>query len=344
MIPNIIHFIYVGGRPFSFIHFLAVYTAWKVNRPERIFFHHSEEPSSPWWEQARPYLTLNRIDPVREIFGNPVTYPAHQADVIRLRMLRRYGGIYLDLDVICLNPFAPLLQNEFVMGIEPGTGLCNAVILARHDAEFMRLWWEEYRNFDGSRWNYHSVVLPWQLARRHPQRIHMADKYAFFYPTHNDPAHRYLWGGRPSMGEVALRLAKNVARLAGGLLQGGYDTVHDSYYRTFHTLCGMEWHYRRARASYCLHLWEGLWGEPYLKAVTPEYLRNADTNFARLLRNVIDTTSLDALAPQDTASASTAAIPGLDTLGWFPKPTEVCPSKKKEVIPAGPHQTRAGLI
>lgn len=296
MIPSIFHFIYVGGRPFSFIHFLAIYTAWKVNRPECIYFHHTEEPSGPWWQKARPLLTLNRVEPVHEIHGRPIKYPAHMADVIRLEMLDQYGGIYLDLDVISLNPFRPLQDHDFVMGMEPGTGLCNAVILAKPGAEFLARWKEHYRDFDGSRWNYHSVVLPWEMAQTHPGEIHVADKYAFFYPTHNDPVHRYLWGERPSLGAITLRMVKNVARLAAGRITGQLDGNRRAYYQTFHALHSSEWHYRRARQSFCLHLWEGLWGEPYLKAVTPEYLRQAPSNFARLLREIITPEELLAMS------------------------------------------------
>jgi hypothetical protein len=329
VIPRRIHFVYVGGRTFSFIHFLAVFTAWKVNRPDCIYFHHTEVPTGQWWDKARAYLTLHRVEPVRQVHGNPITYPAHMADVIRLEMLQRFGGIYLDLDIVSLRPYAPFLQHEFVMGMEPGTGLCNAVVMARQDAEFLSLWREQYRSFDGSRWNHHSVVLPWQMAQAHPQLIHVADKYAFFYPTHNDPVHRYLWGERPTLRERTMRLAKNLLRLAAEPFGGRRDAIRQAYYRTFHALRGREWHYRRACQSYCLHLWEGLWGEPYLKAVTPDYLRNSSSNFARLLRGVLSTAELDAMklpGPMPVAAPLTPVqgedLPGVSGLAAVsPAPT-----------------------
>ena len=295
MVPKIIHFIYVGGRPFSFIHFLAVYTAWKVNRPQRMFLHHTEEPCGEWWALARPLVELNRVADVTEVYGNPVTYPAHKADVIRLDVLRRYGGIYLDLDVVSLNPFDPLLDRGCVMGIEPGTGLCNAVILAPPGADFISRWQEHYRNFDGKRWNYHSVVLPGRMAQESPDLVRLAGKYDFFYPTHNDPVCAYLWGQRPSVAALAVRMGKNLVRLAMMALQRDDDRVRRAFYQTFHGLRGREWHFRRACRSYCLHLWEGLWGEPYLKQVTPAYLQSSDSNFARLMRRVITAAEIEAL-------------------------------------------------
>jgi hypothetical protein len=277
----------VGGRPFSFIHFLAVYTAWKVNCPELIYFHHTELPTGIWWDKARPLLKLSQVDPVHEVYGRPVKYKAHMADVIRLAMLERHGGIYLDLDVISLNPLDPLLENDFVMGIEPGTGLCNAVILTRPGSTFLMRWRSQYRSFDSERWNFHSVVLPWELARSYPSDIHVADKYAFFYPTHNDPVSEYLWGGHPRLHTRALRLSKNALKLALNFARGQRDAVQRAQDATFHALFGGRWHYRRAARSYVIHLWEGLWGERYLKQVTPEYLRHSESNFASLLRGIL---------------------------------------------------------
>jgi len=296
MIPKIIHFIYVGGRPFSFVHFLAVYTAWKVNRPELIYLHHTEEPSGAWWNLARPLVTMNRVPDVTEVFGNPVTYLAHKADVIRLEMLRRHGGIYLDLDVICVNPFDPLLQNPAVMGIEPGTGLCNAVILAQPQAPFIARWQAQYRSFDGQKWNHHSVVLPGRMAQESPDQIKLADKYNFFYPAHNDPVCAYLWGAKPSRAALALRMGKNALKLAAMWLKRNSDPIKRALYQTFHGLHGSEWHYRRARRSYSIHLWEGLWGEPYLKQLNPDYLKNSGTNFARLMREIFTPAEIEGIA------------------------------------------------
>lgn len=301
MIPRLIHFIYVGGRPFSFVHFLAIYTAWKVNRPECIYFHHTEEPVGEWWDLARPLLKLNRVAPVTEVFGNPVTYPAHQADVIRLEMLRVHGGIYLDLDVICVNPFDPLMGRHCVMGIEPGTGLCNAVILARPDALFIGRWQAEYRSFDGGRWNHHSVVLPGQMAAAHPELIDLANKYDFFYPTHNDPVCAYLWGRRPSWLALTLRMGKNLLKLAELWVRRNHDPIRLAFYGTFHGLRGRDWHYRRVRQSFCIHLWEGLWGERYLKELSPDYLKTSSASFARLMREILTPAEINSIAQRRLA-------------------------------------------
>ncbi len=295
-IPSLFHFIYVGGRPFSFIHYLAVLTAYKVNRPECMYLHHTEEPRGHWWEKAKPMLTLHKVPPVTEVYGNPIKYPAHMADVIRMQMLQQFGGVYLDLDIICINPLQPLMNREFVMGMEPGTGLCNAVILSQAGAGFLSRWQSHYRDFNGELWNQHSVVLPARLAAEHPDDIHIADQYAFFYPTHNDPVHRYLWGKAMDWQAVATRLLKNLVKLTAMTLSGQDNGIKRAYYKTFHALRGKAWHYDRLKQSYCLHLWEGLWGEPYLNAVTPDFLRKDDSHFARLMREMLTDDELKAMS------------------------------------------------
>jgi hypothetical protein len=287
MIPPLIHFIYVGGRPFSFIHYLAVLTASTVHRPARLLMHCTEIPAGPWWDQAHALLEIHRVAPVTAVQGNPVVFPAHQADVIRLDVLRRLGGIYLDLDVISLRPFTPLLDAACVMGIEAGTGLCNAVILARPDSVFLQRWQGSYHDFDGSRWNQHSVVVPAELARCHPETIRIAPATAFFYPAHNDPAHYHLWGETPPLREIAVRVGKNLLRLASDPLGRRHSLAQRAQYRCFHALRSRRWHERQLAQSYCLHLWEGLWGRRYLDAVTPDYVQHADTPFARLIRRTL---------------------------------------------------------
>jgi len=196
MIPNIIHFCFgmkpdFGGRPFSYLHYLAIKSASEVNRPEKIFFHYHYEPRGLWWKKAKPFLTLNQIEAPQEIFGRPLKHYAHQSDVVRLDALIKHGGIYLDSDVICLKSFSPLLKHEFVMGIQPGRGLCNAVMLASPSSQFLKIWYDEYRWFRSEGkdefWEEHSVILPARLAEEHPDLIHIEEQRSFFFPNYDSP-------------------------------------------------------------------------------------------------------------------------------------------------------------
>jgi hypothetical protein len=268
MIPNIIHFIFgltedFGGRPFCLIHYLAVRSAYETNHPDKIYFHHCHEPSGEWWEKAKPYVELVRVTPPTEIFGNPLLHYAHVADVLRLEALLKYGGIYLDIDVLCLKSFAPLRRFETVMGDEGGgEGLCNAVILAMPEAVFIKRWYETYRTFRSTGkthfWNEHSVQKPLELSLEIPESIHIVSRFAFFWPHY----HQF-----PLLFGVA-RHRPALQRLFGLLAQPANYLISKCF-------------------SYCVHLYESLWWDKYLKDLTPESMRKMHRSFGWLFRKYL---------------------------------------------------------
>ncbi|KAI8060993.1 nucleotide-diphospho-sugar transferase [Gongronella butleri] len=192
-IPKIVHFVYglKGPDPqLDLIHYLAIKSAHDIHRPDKILFHYHYLPSGDMFERAKPYLELHQVDLIPTVFDRPLQHFAHQADVIRLNVLNKYGGIYLDLDVISLKPFDSLLSNEFVMGqegVDGSVGLCNAVILSRPGARFLQRWIQTYRTFNMKDWNYHSVILPGKLAPYFKNEVTVLNHTSFFWP---------LWDGQ----------------------------------------------------------------------------------------------------------------------------------------------------
>ncbi|WP_394766521.1 glycosyltransferase [uncultured Paludibaculum sp.] len=147
-------------------------------------FYYQYEPSGYWWDKAKPYLNLIPVTSPSEVFCNPLLHPAHKADVMRLDILLDRGGVYLDLDVISLKPFSPLLEFDVVLGEERNVGLCNAVILARPRAPFLSRWRNAYCSFDAKEWNSHSVKVPRMLADEAPDEVHIVDHKKFFWPMY----------------------------------------------------------------------------------------------------------------------------------------------------------------
>ena len=120
-IPNIIHFVY-GFKPqtteFELYKYLAIKSALLINNPSKIYFHYKYEPYGYYWDQIKHSLTLEYVEPPSEIYGNQLTHYAHQSDVIRLQKLQKYGGIYLDIDTICLKSFEELRKYDLVLGVQ----------------------------------------------------------------------------------------------------------------------------------------------------------------------------------------------------------------------------------
>lgn len=194
MIQNIIHFTYglnpdFGKKEFCLVHFLAIKSAYYVNRPKKIYMHYCYEPHGYWWEMAKKYVELSKITPFDKIFGHKLYNVAHKSDIVRLQKLIDVGGIYLDIDTICIKPFTPLLHHSFVMGQEGNYGLCNAVMLSCRNASFPKAMLDTYKNFRSKGfdeyWNEHSVRIPLQLSKKKQfkDHIHIEPEESFFFPS-----------------------------------------------------------------------------------------------------------------------------------------------------------------
>jgi mannosyltransferase OCH1-like enzyme len=113
-IPRVFHQIWVGPDPV-----LDGFDEWRASWAR----HH------PAWEQ-RLWVDDNLPPDLR----NPQVYerdrhPVERADILRLELLFRYGGVYLDADLECLKPIDPLIDGLefFGMDIKPGR-VTNTVI------------------------------------------------------------------------------------------------------------------------------------------------------------------------------------------------------------------------
>lgn len=192
-IPRLVHYVYglrTGTPDFDFFQYLSVKSAYENIKPDAIWLWVHNEPAGEWWDKAKALVTLKHVDAVDSVYGTPISHFAHRADVLRLKVLHDYGGIYLDLDVLALKSFDDLLVDEsFVMGQEGeggNIGLCNAVIISQPRAPFLRRWMESYTNFDGIVWAWHSVAVPGHLSAVYPDEITVLNHTAFFWPLWNE--------------------------------------------------------------------------------------------------------------------------------------------------------------
>ena len=208
-IPRDFHFVFglrPQAEPFHLIYYLCLASCIGINRPQNLFFHYHKEPFGPWWEKIKPQLTLRKIEPDpfvghtraylnhkegRYITENNLQY-AHHADFLRLELLLDHGGVYADIDTLFVNPIPDNYYDQsFVMAEEgfagstgdgkPVNTLCNALIMARPDANFGQHWYESmYAVFDGS-WNRHSCLEAGVLARQYPGLLTVVPQTGFFF-------------------------------------------------------------------------------------------------------------------------------------------------------------------
>ncbi|CAH1786782.1 unnamed protein product [Owenia fusiformis] len=96
---------------------------------------------------------------------------------MRIRILKEYGGTYLDSDVIALRSLAPLRRYNHTQGVGVmSSGLSNGVIIAKKSSKFLDIWLEEYKMYGkekvkSSFWSYYSIRRPRQLLKRQPELV-----------------------------------------------------------------------------------------------------------------------------------------------------------------------------
>jgi len=193
--PRRIHFVYLTEAPseFPLIYYIAVKSAIQQNADYEITLHCNEPPVGRYWSLLEGTVTLRLVPMPDKIFGRPVTRVEHRADILRLEILLEFGGIYLDLDTICLKPFGRFLHEKAVMGYENDVGLCNAVIVAPRNSEFLLTWYAGYVRFHNDQWNEFSVKLPLAIAKARPDLVDLAAKDVFFEPDYGPESLRRLF-------------------------------------------------------------------------------------------------------------------------------------------------------
>ena len=204
-VPSIVHFV-VGQQdkrevkmkhasvvPFVFFNYITMLAARRHLRPSKLIVHYDQEPNTTWWHRAKHDpeidMVLVQTRAVERIFNRTVDNHSHRSDVIRLEAMMEYGGIYLDIDVLVLRSFGPLLNlSDVVMAHENDdlTIACNAVIISKRNAAFIRRWYDAYQSFNQSCWACHSVVLPGKLAAMYPNEIRVLPTRTFFRPGWNE--------------------------------------------------------------------------------------------------------------------------------------------------------------
>jgi mannosyltransferase OCH1-like enzyme len=107
MVPRTIHQIWIGPDPLPDEHRPWI-ESWKR--------HHPEWAHRLWTEEDLPQ------DPIRPEILERLRAPVERADILRLEILFRHGGVYVDTDLECLRPLDDLLDGEEFVGVclKPG--------------------------------------------------------------------------------------------------------------------------------------------------------------------------------------------------------------------------------
>jgi len=166
---KMIHFIWLtqsGSRPFSFINALAVLAAAKHHTDPIIMWVNEEPKNNSNWQMVKDLFKIRPTEVPAEVGGVPLTYIQYKADVLRLQILQKLGGIYLDTDSLLLRPLTPLVGPEMVLARESPDSLAMSPIICKPGAEFIEKWLERIPDaLEVGTWAYHAVNLPVEISK-----------------------------------------------------------------------------------------------------------------------------------------------------------------------------------
>lgn len=124
--------------------------------------------------------------------------PAHLSDILRFTYLYRYGGIYLDTDIIVLKTFQPLFEmpHDLILASESKQKINNGLIIANKPGvavfdEVLKNYREDYRP---EQWIYNSMIYLNSMVKWNPgaNSIRVLEpETGFHYPRHDQLAELY---------------------------------------------------------------------------------------------------------------------------------------------------------
>ena len=220
MIPKIIHFVYLQDKlnsetayPFTLINYICLKSAIKHN-PDYQYILWTNIPLAELLKNEWLYKLMNEdglqpqiIEAPTEVFGNPITYVQHQADVVRILALKEHGGFYAESDMLIVKPFEDWLDKEFVIGKTNKKRIAIGLIGASIDNPIIKEWYDGYDDFSGGKyrghkyyqslergsaekeeqlqyWIYNSITKLNEILSRHPEAS-ILEKPAMYFPANH---------------------------------------------------------------------------------------------------------------------------------------------------------------
>ena len=149
MIPKIIHYIWVGGKPLTPLAEKCI-QSWKKNCPDYEIKR---------WDEST--FDINQNQYCKEAYESKKW--AFVSDYIRLKVLFEYGGIYMDTDVEVIKPLDEFLVHPAFSGFENNTQIPTGIMAAEKNNKWIENLLNDYnhRHFikeDGS-FDYTTNVL-----------------------------------------------------------------------------------------------------------------------------------------------------------------------------------------
>ncbi|XP_005110169.2 uncharacterized protein LOC101851373 [Aplysia californica] len=182
VIPRIGHLIYFHKNAESqwpFYAYLSALSALYIAGIERLFIYGDKEPSGEWWDRLQgENITFIPIEQVHTVFQQPVRDIHHKTDILRYFILWKYGGVYMDYDIIWANPIpSEHWYYPTVAGVDwPKMGdwpeyFNMGALLSKPGAVYMKHVINSFRYYLDNNWGFNALMLPYRAYEQFPESV-----------------------------------------------------------------------------------------------------------------------------------------------------------------------------
>lgn len=134
------YFFWFGGYPHGmpFLHYLSLKSCLLKNNPDSTTLVCDQRPQGLYWDELKHQVTVRLVEPDSR-FTNQ-----NNSNLQRFQVLKDFGGVYSDLDMLFVNPLPDeLFQESFVASGKQylgGFDCCDAFMMAEKNSTLLDLW------------------------------------------------------------------------------------------------------------------------------------------------------------------------------------------------------------
>ncbi|KAL8625718.1 hypothetical protein ACOMHN_043993 [Nucella lapillus] len=183
VIPNIVHYVWLGDNKLKYFSYLSLLSALYVLNADMVYIHGDIEPRGQYWHKIKGHkrVTFVSRDVPGAIFSEPIVkFLSHASDYWRGDLLIRYGGIYMDWDVIWVRPIPEELRRYETVACPdfPATGAFPdvfnmGVVMAGRGSRYLRYFLESYHHYLDTHWSYNAIHMSYKVYEKHPDLLHV---------------------------------------------------------------------------------------------------------------------------------------------------------------------------
>lgn len=185
-VPDIVHYVRFGQNSHCFTakQISSLLSVVENHSPSRIYVHTDDVTSlkslisKSLPSRLSQYIDVRYYPHPSHVFGlnfSQTYEETHAVDLTKLKILRRYGGVFLDNNVHVTRNLREFLDFEMTIVVRPTPDqeLTDHVIIAHRDARFLDSWLKTYHEYDENEPKHVNGGVMKSLLKRDSKYVHI---------------------------------------------------------------------------------------------------------------------------------------------------------------------------